>query len=311
MIVLAVDDDPASLMITRSAMRALGHECECVVNGEDAWKAYLSCRPDVIVSDWSMPGMSGLDLCRQIRAVESDDYTYFILVTGHGTSQEVRVGMDAGVDEYLVKPVRLGDLEARMIAAGRVTSLLHEMGRQRVELEGLNSQLKSAASLDALTGLGNRRALENDLVILEARVLRYRHSYCMSLVDVDSFKSFNDTYGHQAGDRALQAVALQIRTQARTGDSVYRYGGDELLCIFPEQSIANSRIAIERMLTGVEQLAIPHATAPQGILTFSAGLARMDPDRPRPVSEVLKEADDSLYLGKKQGRNRISHAAAT
>jgi two-component system chemotaxis response regulator CheY len=311
MIVLAVDDDPASLMITRSAMRALGHECVCAASGEDAWRSFLVRRPDVIVSDWSMPGMSGLELCRRIRALESDEYTYFILVTGHGTSQEVRVGMDAGVDEYLVKPVRLGDLEARMIAAGRVTSLLRHLSRQRVELEGLNSQLRSAASLDPLTGLGNRRALEHDLVVLEARVLRYRHSYCMGLVDVDSFKSFNDAYGHQAGDRALQAVAFQLRTQARTGDSLYRYGGDELLCIFPEQSIANSRIAIERMLTGVEELAIPHAAAPRGILTFSAGLARMDPDLPRQVPDVLKEADDSLYLGKRQGRNRISHAAAS
>ena len=160
MIVLAVDDDPASLMITRSAMRALGHECVCAASGEDAWRSFLVRRPDVIVSDWSMPGMSGLELCRRIRALESDEYTYFILVTGHGTSQEVRVGMDAGVDEYLVKPVRLGDLEARMIAAGRVTSLLRHLSRQRVELEGLNSQLRSAASLDPLTGLGNRRALE-------------------------------------------------------------------------------------------------------------------------------------------------------
>ena len=220
--------------------------------------------------------------------------------------------MDAGVDEYLVKPVRLGVLEARMIAAGRVTSLLRRMSRQRAELEGLNYQLKSAASLDPLTGLGNRRALEHDLAILEARVLRYRHSYCMGLVDVDSFKSFNDAYGHQAGDRALRQLPFSSKpknaNRRRPLSLRWRRTALHLSRAVDCQIL---EFAIERMLTGVEALAIPHAAVPQGILTFSAGLARMDPDRPRPVPDVLKEADDSLYLGKRQGRNRISHAAAS
>lgn len=134
---------------------------------------------------------------------------------------------------------------------------------------------------------------------------RYGHSYCMALVDVDCFKSFNDQYGHQAGDQALREVAAQLRQQVRTGDSLYRYGGDELLCLFPEQSIASATIAVERMRSGVEGLGIVHGGNPRGVVTLSAGLARMEPEHPRPGAAVLQEADQALYRAKAEGRNRI------
>ena len=218
--------------------------------------------------------------------------------------------MSAGADDYLVKPMRFDDLRARLIAAARVTDRHRHLDQQRAALEGLNGKLSAAALQDPLTGLGNRRALDVDLKALQARVLRYGHTYCLGLVDVDKFKSFNDTYGHQAGDRALQAVASQLKDQARGGDAVYRYGGDELLCLFPEQSIATSSIAVERMRNGVEHLAIPHAANSLGVLTFSAGLARMDPLKCRPVSQVLREADEALYQAKTQGRNSIGYMSS-
>ncbi len=309
--ILAVDDDRTSLLITQSALRRLGHECAVATDGTEAWNTFCAYAPDVVVSDWTMPGLSGIELCRNIRSSDCGSYTYFILVTGRGNVEDIFAGMDAGADDYLVKPMRYDDLRTRLIAAKRVTDLHVALAVQRTTLVELNDRLNAMIMRDPLTGLGNRRALEADLSVLEARVARYGHSYCVGLIDVDCFKSFNDTYGHQAGDQALQAVATQLRNQARSGDAVYRYGGDELLCLFPEQSITSARVAVERMRAGVEHLGLPHVANPLGILTVSAGLARMDPELVRPPHAVLKEADEALYRAKELGRNCVSDLSRT
>jgi diguanylate cyclase (GGDEF)-like protein len=167
---------------------------------------------------------------------------------------EILEGMTAGADDYLVKPLDPDDLQARLIAAARVTCLHRQLAQQRTELQSLNQELTAIARRDPLTGLGNRRALQEDLELLEARVTRYGHRYCMALFDVDHFKAYNDAYGHQAGDEVLHAVAAQLKDKARSGDAIYRYGGEEYLCIFPEQSLATGIHAVQRMRIGVERL---------------------------------------------------------
>jgi diguanylate cyclase (GGDEF)-like protein len=213
--------------------------------------------------------------------------------------------MAAGADDYMVKPLDIDGLRARLIAAYRVTSLHHQLAHQQAELEGLNDELTAIARRDPLTGLGNRRALEEDLALLQARVIRYGHRYCMALVDVDHFKPFNDSYGHQAGDDVLKIVAAQLTAQARGGDALYRYGGDEFLCIFPEQSLDTGTLAVERMRSGLEDLAIVHAGNARGVLTFSAGLAVLDVGHTRSAGDVLKDADEALYRAKQRGRNCV------
>ena len=308
--VLVADDDPTSRLITKVALENLGHECLTTSDGNEAWDTFRSWLPEAVISDWMMPGMTGLELCRAVRSELPGPYTYFIMITSQGAADEVFEGMSAGVDDYLVKPLNTDDLEGRLIAAQRVTSLHRELAQQRTTLEDVNHELTDIARRDPLTGLGNRRALDEDLALLEARVSRYGHQYCMALVDVDHFKSFNDTYGHQAGDEILQAVASELTREARRGDEVYRYGGDEFLCIFPEQTLDTGRLAVDRMRAGLERLAIPHADNAGGILTFSAGLAVLDPKKDRPAEQVLKEADEALYRAKDSGRNRVEGAAS-
>lgn len=303
--ILVADDDATSRLIAQTALRSLGHECHTVCDGTQAWDLYRALEPDVVVSDWKMPGMSGLELCREIRAHPLGGYAYFIMVTNERGADEIIEGMNAGADDYLLKPLDADDLTARLVAAARLTSLHHQLASQQAELEALNRELAAVARRDPLTELGNRRALEEDLELLEARMRRYGGRFCMALLDVDHFKSYNDRYGHQAGDRVLEVVAGQLRAQARSGDALYRYGGEEFLCVFPEQSLLNGAIAVERMRTGVEHLAIPHLDNPRGVLTISAGMAVLDPEHEMSAVDVLEEADVALYRAKQLGRNRV------
>jgi len=169
-------------------------------------------------------------------------------------------------------------------------------------------ELAAIARSDPLTGLGNRRALQEDLDLLDGRVSRYGHRYCIALFDVDHFKAYNDTYGHPAGDRILETIAAQLMDCARAGDAVYRYGGEEFLCIFPEQSLAEGTLAVERMRLAVLGLAIPHKKSPVGLLAISAGLAMLDQAHTR-STDVLAEADEALYRAKQLGRNRVEQPA--
>jgi two-component system chemotaxis response regulator CheY len=304
--ILVADDDRTSRLIVETALRSLGHEIHVVSDGEQARDAFQSLDPDVVISDWKMPGLTGLQLCQKVRG-HVPGYTYFILVTAQGAHDQILEGMAAGADDYLIKPLDPEDLEVRLIAAARVTALHHQLARQQRELEAFNADLTEIAHRDPLTGLRNRRALQEDLEQLEARVIRYGRRYCMALLDVDHFKAYNDSYGHPAGDRILQTVAGELLRQARAGDTVYRYGGEEFLCIFPEQSLATGTIAVERMRAGLEALAIPHVASLRGRVTVSAGMAVLDPHHARLASEVLEEADQALYLAKGLGRNRVEH----
>jgi two-component system, cell cycle response regulator len=306
--ILVADDDRTSRLIIETALRNLGHDCHTVSDGAKAWDAFRWGRPDVVISDWMMPGLSGLELCRNIRSYTPGNYTYFIMVTSQGGPDEILEGMAAGVDDYLVKPLDSEDLQARLVAAERLTAVHRELSDQRIELERLNHELTAIARRDPLTGLGNRRALQEDLALMESRVTRYGHQYCMALLDVDHFKAYNDTYGHPAGDEVLRAVASELRAEARGGDALYRYGGEEFLCIFPEQSLATGTVAVERMRSGIERLGTAHEKSPRGVLTISAGLAILDPHDLRSMSEVLKEADQALYRAKQLGRNRVEQS---
>lgn len=302
--ILVVDDEPLSRLVVHAAVERLGHECITAEDGEAGWRRVVEDEPDVLVADRMMPGLDGLELCCRVRAEPRPGYTYIVLVTALGDRQDVLRGMEAGADDYLVKPVDPFALQTRLIAAERVTALHAELARSRAELTEL-------ARRDALTGLGNRRSLDDDLRTLHARSQRYGRSYCVAMCDVDRFKVYNDTYGHQAGDQALAAVARRISAEVRTGDGVYRYGGEELALVLPEQTLESGVVALERVRAVVEQLAIPHVGGPGGVLTLSAGIAAYRPGDDTTPQELLKQADGALYQAKAGGRNRVCRPQAS
>lgn len=305
--VLIAEDDAVSRMILRRSVEKLGHECLVAEDGEKALELYRKT-PDVdlVISDWMMPGVDGLELCRLIRDEEHDGYTYFIFLTALGDRDHLLMGLGAGADDYLSKPLDRDELQVRLISAYRVTQLHRRLAAQNEELERLNSRLFEESREDPLTHLGNRLRLHEDLDVLQARAQRYGHTYSVVLCDVDSFKAYNDHYGHLAGDEVLKRVAEVIVCQRRSGDTAYRYGGEEFLIILPEQTLEAATAAADRLRKAMEDLRIPHETNdPPGILTVSAGVASISSGDPTNADELLRQADAALYRAKKAGRNRV------
>jgi diguanylate cyclase (GGDEF)-like protein len=286
--VLIADDDPGTRLTISAAVERLGHRCTVTEDGAAAWRAYQAEVPDAVITDWQMPGMDGTALVRAIREQRDGRYAYVMVLTGVADEESARATMEAGADDLLLKPLEHAQLERKLIAAGRVTAMhrrMHEDARH-----------------DAATGLANRLRLAEDLEVLCGRVARYGHVYCVAVFDVDNFKGVNDAAGHLFGDQTLRQIAGALQSEIRSGDAVYRYGGEEFLVLLPEQSLETAALAAERLRAAVESLAIPHPAG--GVVTISAGVAGLDNPECRP-DEVFELADQALYRAKEGGRNRV------
>jgi diguanylate cyclase (GGDEF)-like protein len=286
--VLIADDEPGTRLLLTATLSRLGHECVAAEDGDEAWRRYEEFAPDVVVTDWQMPGLDGTALARRIRAAQDVPYTYVLVLTGAADEDAARATMEAGADDLIAKPFDAADLERKLIAAERVTAL--------------HRRLHADARHDPLTGIGNRLRLAEDLSAVCARVERYGHAYCVALFDVDHFKAYNDTEGHLHGDDVLRHVAHALRDAARGGDGVYRYGGEEFVVLLPEQTLDTATQAAERLRATVEALALPH---PGGhVVTVSAGVAGLGDGACSP-EDLFEAADQALYAAKAAGRNRV------
>lgn len=305
--VLIAEDSPGPRKMLENVVVGLGHECVVAEDGVRAWELFQREGAEVVISDFMMPGIEGDELCRRVRGTDGP-YAYFVLLTSLEDQRHVMRGMEAGADDYLTKPLDEDLLEARLAAATRVTELHRELAGQRAELERLNDELYRLARRDALTGLANRLSLHEDLETLEGRLKRYGHAYAVVICDIDFFKSYNDEFGHLAGDRVLRNVGEALSRSCRQGDSVYRYGGEEFLMVLPQQGGEQALTAAERMRSEVKSLAIPSsAKAPEDVVTISAGAAIRDADAGS-AELVIRAADNALYRAKEEGRNTVRAA---
>ena len=234
--ILIADDDATSRLMLKAMASKLGHECLVAEDGSTAWQLLSSGEIDVLLTDWMMPGVDGPELCRRVRDELSAQYVYIVLITGLGHPEQVLEGMSAGADDYLIKPVDPFAVQTRLVAAERATGLHRQVADFRAQLEQANLELLDRSLTDALTGLGNRRRMEEDLARTHARALRIGRGFGLVLFDIDNFKLYNDHYGHLAGDEALRRVAQCLDKMARAGESVYRYGGEEFLLLLPDCS---------------------------------------------------------------------------
>ena len=303
--VLVVEDSASTRRVLEQAVAELGHECVVAQDGLGGWGLFQQGSFDVVISDWMMPGIEGDELCRRVRAWRGP-YSYFIMLSALGDKDHVMRGMRAGADDYLSKPLQLDELEARLATASRVTRLHRRLAEQQAQLERLNRALHEQARSDPLTRVGNRLRMREDLKALEGRVERYGHRYAALLCDIDRFKLYNDACGHLAGDEVLRAVADALVGACRRGDAVYRYGGEEMLVVLPEQSRESAVAAGERARTAVEALSIPHpGIEPPGVVTISIGVGVWRRGQVGGFEPVLRRADEALYRAKSEGRNRV------
>lgn len=305
--ILVVDDSAAYRRVLEAEVTRLGHRCTVAEDGEQAWGSFDREPADVVISNWLMPGIDGDELCRRIR--ESDHpYPYFVLFTARDGKRNVLRGMEAGADDYLAKPLDRDDLEVCLVAAERVTRLHRRIADQQRRLETLNHDLYELSRQDALTRVGNRMRMEEDLAAIEASSARGGAGYAIALCDVDRFKDLNDARGHQAGDEVLRAVAAAIRATCRQGDAVYRYGGEELLVLLPGQGREPATVAAERMREAVASLGIDHPIGdPSPVVTISIGVSvRSQGDGDGGFAAVVARADAALYEAKRSGRNRVA-----
>lgn len=302
--VLVADDDPSCRLVLRAAVEKLGHECRVASDGDEAWRLFQEAQPDVLITDWMMPGLNGPELCRRARQHAGDGYTYVILATALGDHENVLEGMEAGADDYLTKPISPFDVRARLVSAKRVTELHKELDR-------LHDALTVQARTDALTGLGNRLRLHEDLEAMHDRAVRYGHTYCLAICDLDDFKRYNDTYGHPAGDEALRKLGALLSHESRSGDCAYRYGGEEFLIVLAGQSLSDGMIAMERIRSAVEMLAIPHEASRAGsTMTISVGVAAWQHEHLDTPASLIARADEALYRSKAAGRDRVTASDA-
>jgi diguanylate cyclase (GGDEF)-like protein len=292
--VVVVDDDITTANGFCRAIGALGHTCVVAHDGVSALGLIERNDADVVVSDLSMPGIDGLELCRAVR-VRKDRYVYFVLVSAAGDKQHVMAAMRAGVDDYLTKPIDLDALEARMLCAQRVVGVHRALITRNKELRRDSERYLEVSRVDALTAARNRRALAEDLRRAHGSIIRYGGPYAVAMCDIDRFKEYNDAHGHLAGDEVLKSVVRTINGELRRGDAVYRYGGEEIVVLLPEQTVAAATAAMERIRRQVARLTP---------VTMSVGVSELlakDDDE----DACIRRADAALYRAKSAGRNRV------
>jgi two-component system, cell cycle response regulator len=305
--VLVVDDSAVLRVRLQRAVERLGHVCKAADDGITALEVFKTFQPEVVISDWEMPRMDGLELCRSIRELAAEPYPYFIFLTALDQRENILSAMGTGADDYLEKPLDPLELAAALLGARRVSDLHASLREQRIALQSLNERLHDDARRDPLTGMRNRLQLREDLDELVATFAE--KGACVAICDVDFFKNYNDHNGHQAGDQVLAAVAATIGDVVRASDSVYRYGGEEFLVLLPGASLDAGAAAVERIRAAVEASAVVHPDSTvSDVVTISCGVAFTHPTEPAMVHDCLRRADDALYAAKAAGRNRVQRA---
>ena len=314
--VMIVDDDEAVLRILEHPLLRAGYTVITASGGTMALQQLTEEEPDIVITDWMMPDMDGLELCSHIRASERG-WTYTIILTAHGDVERMVQALDAGADDYLHKPLDERELLARVRVGERMVALkisdarkTQAMRRQNVELERINRELKEAnrrldekATTDELTGLPNRRAALDRLGRFWRDGNGPGSSMSCAILDIDHFKSFNDRYGHSFGDLVLIETARTISENIRDAEFIFRIGGEEFLLLCPRANTAMAAAAADRLRSAIESMTISQYGVDHRI-TLSAGVAERTPSMKGP-DDLVRAADDALYDAKDAGRNCV------
>lgn len=315
--ILVVTDSPVDMRILEKKLGSQGHNLTQAADGHEALELALKINPQLILTDWMMPKMDGLELARTLRMSKQAAGTYIIIMTAQDGSDQLVEAFDSGIDDYVTKPINHRVLTARMRAARRIIDMQEEMARSREELrvtlaelaivnrqqQVLNNQLEQMAMEDQLTELPNRRAGLNRLDQEWSRCTRTGESLLCMVMDIDHFKRVNDNFGHDAGDIVLKRTAAVMKDAMRDSDTVCRFGGEEFLVICPGADVEVAKMVGNRIRQAIEENIIETPEF-QGNVTISIGVAVKSPDHEL-AKDMIKDADEALYAAKEAGRNKV------
>lgn len=294
--ILIAEDDLTSRTVLTEMLIKHGYEVTATVNGAEAWLAMQ--QPDaplIAILDWMMPEIDGLEVCRRVRALKSDQPPHIIILTARGEKADIIAGLVAGADDYLAKPFDPGELRARL-----------DVGRRLIEMQAklldARNELAKQAMHDPLTGILNRRAITEVLSSELFRQQRHHTGLALGLCDIDIFKQSNDTLGHLMGDEVLCGFVRLLEGSLRQYDYLGRFGGDEFVVLAPDIKEKNVCLFYERLRATAADNQIPTAAGNVSI-TISIGVKIWRENET--VDELFMAADAALYQAKSQGRNRV------
>ena len=287
--VLIVDDDRVIRTILTDMLESSGFRVRQAANGIEALQIMWQECPYLVITDWLMSPMDGIELCRLLREEKLPHYIYVVLLTARSQANDIITGLNSGADDFLTKPVHEGELFARL-----------QTGLRILELENRLSEL---AQRDSLTGTLNRRTFYEIFEREWNRAIRHQLPLSCVMVDVDFFKRINDTYGHLAGDHVLKFFAQSLEDLSRCSDYICRWGGEEFCILLPETDEEGANIWAERCCATIAETDF---TSDQNAITMTAsfGVAQRQ-DAMNSPKQLLNQADQALYEAKKTGRNRV------
>lgn len=301
--VLVVDDSPVYRHLISSQLEEWGYHVSVARDGSEAWNTLQ--RPDspkLVILDWVLPGVNGVELCRRIRQRVHSPYVYTVLLTGKDRKEDWHEAMSAGADDYLSKPFDALELKARLLVGKRILDLQEALVNTR-------ESMRYAATHDALTGLRNRGEILSFLDRELAKARREKKKVGVLLADLDLFKSINDSQGHLFGDHVLKEAARRIASKIRVYDGVGRYGGEEFLLVLVDCDLTTSLIRAEEIRAHLAASPVSHG-GKRHTATVSIGVAIGDGACNVEADPLLNEADEALYQAKRMGRNRVEHIEA-
>jgi two-component system, cell cycle response regulator len=302
---LLVEDEPTQLLVMQRVLGHAGYDVETAGNGEEALERISNGQFQMLVTDWDMPGMDGVTLCRRIRDSQSQlpGYLYILLLTSHGKTENVVTGLEAGADDYIRKPPETAELLARLKAGQRVLQLEQSL-REATE------KIHQLSITDPLVGTYNRRYLNDHLIQEVERARRYGRPLAAVMADLDFFKNVNDQHGHQAGDDVLRGFVELAKASIRSSDWLARYGGEEFVVVLPETDVPGAASTAEKIRACCATTPF-ETSAGRLVVTASFGVAALEPGS-GPIGAaaeaLLRRADAALYRSKNEGRNRITIA---
>ncbi|MDJ0805798.1 MAG: diguanylate cyclase [Gammaproteobacteria bacterium] len=304
--ILVAEDNLADRLIIRRHLQSMKHEVILAQDGQEAIEQFKKEDPELVLLDVRMPGMDGFATIEKMRSLDLE-WRPILFLSSHTEPETFVAGIKAGGDDYLYKPINRDVLEAKLIAMERIVAMRKQLITVTAELAWETEKAQQMANMDGLTGLANRRYMNQILAQEIKRAARERQPISVIMVDIDYFKHYNDHFGHLAGDDVLRKVAKLLQGSVnRAADLVSRFGGEEFCIVLPNTSSQGGAEIAEELRKTVLDERIPHAEGlEQSWLTISLGVSCKIPESDTLVDDVLDMADKALYQAKASGRNRV------